>query len=402
MRKNIMKKITVFTAPILILTLILGIFLDKTYTSKNVENISVGKDFSKAIVSKECMATSKTSLYKKENLGLLNEKSNIISLNKTKNDNDIYVTPGGDSVGVRLSSNGVLVVGYSKIKSKGEEKESPAKEVGIEIGDLITKVNNKTVKRCSEFISKVKECKNKKITLEIERGNETITKEVVPKKEENNEYKLGIWIRDSTAGVGTLTFFDEETGKFGALGHPVTDGDTNKLFSIEEGDILESSILSVKKGEKGNPGELRGIFLDESNPIGKIEKNTQCGIFGCNKENLKEYNKNSPMKVGFKEEIQLGKASIITTIDESGPKEYEIEIVKLFNQEEPTAKSMVIKVTDPELLEKTGGIVQGMSGSPIIQNNKIIGAVTHVLINKPDVGYGVYIDWMLKDAGILK
>lgn len=142
--------------------------------------------------------------------------------------------------------------------------------------------------------------------------------------------------------------------------------------------------------------------MDENHPIGTIEKNTKCGIFGCNKENLKEYNKNSPMKVGFRDEIQLGKASIITTIDENGPKEYEIEIVKLFEQEEPTPKSMIIKVTDQELLEKTGGIVQGMSGSPIIQNNKIVGAVTHVLINKPDVGYGVYIDWMLKDAGILE
>lgn len=396
MRKNIIKKITVFTAPILILTLIFSITL---YTSKNEKNVSSSDDLSKTCMTKDITPFS-TLFYKNDKDNLLGNSSlKTIALNKT---DDIYVTPGGDSVGVRLSSNGVLVVGYSKIKSKGEEKESPAKEVGIEIGDLITKVNNKTIKSCSEFISKVKECKNKKITLEIERGNESITKEVVPKKEENGEYKLGIWIRDSTAGVGTLTFFDEETGKFGALGHPVTDGDTNKLFSIEEGDILESSILSVKKGEKGNPGELRGIFLDESNPIGKIEKNTQCGIFGCNKENLKEYNKNSPMKVGFKEEIQLGKASIITTIDESGPKEYEIEIVKLFNQEEPTAKSMIIKVTDPELLEKTGGIVQGMSGSPIIQNNKIIGAVTHVLINKPDVGYGVYIDWMLKDAGILK
>ena len=396
MRKNIIKKITVFTAPILILTLIFSITL---YTSKNEKNVSSSDDLSKTCMTKDIAAFSNL-FYKNDKDNLLGNSSlKTIALNKT---DDIYVTPGGDSVGVRLSSNGVLVVGYSKIKSKGEEKESPAKEVGIEIGDLITKVNNKTIKSCSEFISKVKECKNKKITLEIERGSQTITKEVVPKKEENGEYKLGIWIRDSTAGVGTLTFFDEETGKFGALGHPVTDGDTNKLFSIEEGDILESSILSVKKGEKGNPGELRGIFLYESNPIGKIEKNTQCGIFGCNKENLKEYNKNSPMKVGFKEEIQLGKASIITTIDESGPKEYEIEIVKLFNQEEPTAKSMVIKVTDPELLEKTGGIVQGMSGSPIIQNNKIIGAVTHVLINKPDVGYGVYIDWMLKDAGILK
>ena len=222
------------------------------------------------------------------------------------------------------------------------------------------------------------------------------------KKEDDKEYKIGLWIRDSTAGVGTLTFFDDSTKKFGALGHPITDCDTNEPFLIKKGDVLESSIISVRKGEKGSPGELRGIFINEQIPTGDIQKNTQSGIFGEIK-NVEALNKNvKPLKVGFRDEISIGKAKIITTIDESGPQEFDIEIEKLLSQTIAGSKSMVIKITDPKLLAKTGGIVQGMSGSPIIQNNKIIGAVTHVLINKPDTGYGIYIEWMLQDAGIIK
>ena len=199
-----------------------------------------------------------------------------------------------------------------------------------------------------------------------------------------------------------MTFYDSESKKFGALGHPITDSDTNEPFLIKNGDVIESSIISIRKGEKGSPGELKGIFMNENTPTGKINKNTQSGIFGeLNIENFSN-SKIKPLKIGFRDEVVPGKAKIITTIDENGPQEYEIEIEKLLNQTCASSKSMVIKITDPKLLEKTGGIVQGMSGSPIIQNNKIVGAVTHVLINKPDTGYGIYIEWMLQDAGIIK
>ena len=396
MKKKLFKWIIVIITPILVLTLLSYITLnnvpDYLYSSKDIEVMSID------VGPLNTLSYNKNNNKMKVNLlGIIPVKT--IALHKV---DDIYVTPGGNSVGVRLSSNGVLVVGYSEVVTRDGKDESPAQKGGIEIGDLITKVNNEEVKTSKDLISKIEKCKSNTIKLEISRDNTIITKEICPIKEENDKYKLGIWVRDSTSGVGTLTFYDSETGKFGALGHPVTDGDTNKLFSIGKGDILESSIISVKKGEKGSPGELRGVFIEEENPIGTIDKNTQCGIFGCNKEAIEDYNNNEPMKVGFRDEIKLGKAKIITTVDESGPKEYEIEILKLFTQEEPSAKSMIIKITDEELLAKTGGIVQGMSGSPIIQDNKIVGAVTHVLINKPDVGYGVYIDWMLEDAGILK
>lgn len=396
MKKKLFKWITVIITPILVLTLLSYITLnnvpDYLYSSKDIEVMSIDVGPLNTLSYNENNHKMKVNL-----LGVIPVKT--IALHKV---DDVYVTPGGNSVGVRLSSKGVLVVGYSTVVVMDGKEENPAQEGGIEVGDLITKVNNEEVKTSKDLISKIEKCNSNTIKLEIMRDNESITKEICPIKEENGEYKLGIWVRDSTAGVGTLTFYDEESGKFGALGHPVTDGDTNKLFSIEKGDILESSIISVKKGEKGSPGELRGVFIEEENPIGTIDKNTQCGIFGCNKKAIQEYNNNEPMQVGFRDEIKLGKAKIITTVDENGPKEYEIEILKLFSQEEPSAKSMIIKVTDEELLAKTGGIVQGMSGSPIIQNNKIVGAVTHVLINKPDVGYGVYIDWMLEDAGVLK
>ena len=287
------------------------------------------------------------------------------------------------------------------MKVNNEIKESPAKSAGIEVGDIILKINGNKVETSKELIENVKSSESNLVKLSIVRESKEIEKEVELIDEKDDGYKIGLWVRDSTAGVGTMTFYDEKTGKFGALGHPVTDGETNEPFAIKEGDLLKSSIISVRKGEKGTPGELRGIFQDEESPIGKIEKNTQCGIFGEGNKNACNYIEHKPMHVASRDEIVLGKASILTTIDEEGPKEYEIEIVKLFQQEEPGPKSMIIKITDENLLSKTGGIVQGMSGSPIIQNGKIIGAVTHVLINKPDVGYGIYIDWMLEDGGIM-
>jgi stage IV sporulation protein B len=330
-------------------------------------------------------------------LGVVPIKS--ILVNKVK---DIEVIPGGTSIGVRLSSKGVLVVGYSEVEVNNEKVESPGKLAGVEIGDLIISVNGNSVENTKSFIEMIKGFNENTIKLEILRDEDTIFKELELIKENGKDAKIGLWIRDTMAGVGTLTFTDEERGVFGALGHPVTDGNTNKIFDIKEGDLLESSVISIRKGESGSPGELKGIFIDSTNSIGKIDKNTQCGIFGSYTDKKNMNMRREKVKIGFRDEITVGKASIITTIDENGPKEYEIEIIKLFQQKEPGPKSMLIKVTDEELLQKTGGIVQGMSGSPIMQNGKMIGAVTHVLINKPDVGYGIYIDWMLENAGILK
>lgn len=395
MKKRVFKIISLFVAPILILALCACLSIkdvpDCIYTENEMQVLGTLKDVSPLTDIKY-----KDSKIKLNFLGFLPIKS--ISLKKMA---DIEVIPGGNSIGIKLSSEGVLVVGHSNVKVNEEIKESPAKAAGIEIGDIITEIDGKKVETSKELIQNVRKCESGKVKLHIIREGKEIEKDVQLINENDDGYKIGLWVRDSTAGVGTITFYDERSGKFGALGHPVTDGETNEPFSIKEGDLLKSSIISVRKGEKGSPGELRGIFQDEESPIGKIEKNTQCGIFGETNKNVCSYVENKPMHVASRNEISLGKASILTTIDEEGPKEYEIEIVKLFQQDEPGPKSMIIKITDENLLSKTGGIVQGMSGSPIIQNGKVIGAVTHVLINKPDVGYGIYIDWMLQDIGII-
>ncbi|KZL94230.1 SpoIVB peptidase [Clostridium magnum] len=315
--------------------------------------------------------------------------------------NDVVLYPGGQPIGVKLSTKGVLVVALSDIKTDGGKITSPAAIAGIQIGDNIIKINGLTMKNSEQTQNEINNCEGKNLKVLIERKGEQIETVIKPvKSSDDNKYKVGLWIRDSTAGVGTLTFYDERSGIFAALGHPITDVDTGTILNINSGEIISSSIISVKKGLRGSPGELKGIFVNEEDTLGQIQKNTECGIFG--KTETKLTNKSSkPMKVALRNEIKEGPAKILTTIDGEEPKFYDIQIEKLLAQDNPGPKSMVIRVTDQKLLEKTGGIVQGMSGSPIIQDNKIVGAVTHVLINKPDVGYGIYIEWMLKDANIL-
>ena len=325
----------------------------------------------------------------------------VALVNSEQEKKDIELYAGGNSVGVRVSTDGVLAVGYSDLTTGEGEVESPAQNGGIQIGDRLISVNGNKIKNSKDLSKKINESKSENVEILIERNGEEITKNINLSKNADGDYKIGLWVRDSTAGVGTLTFYDKESGKYGAIGHPITDSETEKILSIKNGDLLNSSIISIKKGVKGNPGELRGIFSSDKKPIGNVTGNTQCGIFGSmNTENLKNIN-NKTYKVGWRDEIQPGPAQIITTIDEEGPKLYDIEIVKLAKQDSISTKSMVIKITDERLLEKTGGVVQGMSGSPIIQNDKIIGAVTHVLVNKAEVGYGIYIEWMLKDAKII-
>ena len=396
MKKKIFCFISLLMTPILFLILITAVNIislpNKIYT-KNDETVPSVAPIGNTITKID----DNSNRYEIKFLGMIPLKS--VEVEKIK---DLEVYPGGMPIGVRVNSEGVLIVGYSDIEINNEKEESPGKVSGLEIGDIILKVNGIEMHSSKDLLKAIKQSDKDSAKVDILRHGENLTKIVHLKKENNKEYKIGLWIRDSTAGVGTMTFYDSESKKFGALGHPITDSDTNEPFLIKNGDVIESSIISIRKGEKGSPGELKGIFMNENTPTGKINKNTQSGIFGeLNIENFSN-SKIKPLKIGFRDEVVPGKAKIITTIDENGPQEYEIEIEKLLNQTCASSKSMVIKITDPKLLEKTGGIVQGMSGSPIIQNNKIVGAVTHVLINKPVTGYGIYIEWMLQDAGIIK
>ena len=390
MIKKLIKNFSIITAPIFILVLI-GVYNNSQADELSIKNRM--KDTTSYVMN-DLQNTDSIDCY----TSLINSKA-LTTLHKEKR-KDIEVYPGGISIGVKINNKGALVVGYSDISTYDGLSESPGKIAGIELGDIIEEVNGENIETCSDLISKVKSCRNDELTVKILRGNSEITKKV-PLIKEDNEYKIGLWVRDSTAGIGTLTFYDKDSKTFGALGHPITDGDTNVSFNIKSGTLLRSSILSIKKGERGNPGEIKGLFINENESIGTIEKNTSSGIYGDGLTELINPNFNKAMTVAYRDEIKEGHAQIITTVEDDGAKAYDIEILKLLPQDEPGSKSMIIKIVDPVLLEKTGGIVQGMSGSPIIQNGKIIGAVTHVLINKPDVGYGIYIEWMLQDAGVI-
>ena len=391
MIKKLIKNFSIITAPIFILVLI-GVYNndskdDNLYIQNQMQDTT-------SYVMNDLQNSDSIDCY----TSLINSKA-LTTLHKEKR-KDIEVYPGGISIGVKINNKGALVVGYSDISTHEGLSESPGKVAGIELGDIIEEVNGENIETCSDLISKVKTCRNDEMTVKILRGNSELTKKISLIKEDN-EYKIGLWVRDSTAGIGTLTFYDKDSKTFGALGHPITDGDTNVSFNIKSGTLLRSSVLSIKKGERGNPGEIKGLFINENESIGNIEKNTNSGIYGDASVELINPNFNKAMTVAYRDEIKEGHAQIITTVEDGGAKAYDIEILKLLPQDEPGSKSMIIKIVDPVLLEKTGGIVQGMSGSPIIQNGKIIGAVTHVLINKPDVGYGIYIEWMLQDAGVI-
>lgn len=391
MIKKLIKNFSIITAPIFILVLI-GVYNNDS--KDNTLYIQNQMQDTTSYVINDLQNTDSIDCY----TSLINSKA-LTTLRKEKR-KEIEVYPGGISIGVKINNKGALVVGYSDISTHEGLSESPGKMAGIELGDIIEEVNGENIETCSDLISKVKTCRNDEMTVKILRGNSELTKKISLIKEDN-EYKIGLWVRDSTAGIGTLTFYDKDSKTFGALGHPITDGDTNVSFNIKSGTLLRSSVLSIKKGERGNPGEIKGLFINENESIGNIEKNTNSGIYGDASVELINPNFNKAMTVAYRDEIKEGHAQIITTVEDGGAKAYDIEILKLLPQDEPGSKSMIIKIVDPVLLEKTGGIVQGMSGSPIIQNGKIIGAVTHVLINKPDVGYGIYIEWMLQDAGVI-
>lgn len=311
---------------------------------------------------------------------------------------EIKLFPGGQPIGVKLYSYGLIVVGFSDIETHDGFKQSPAAIGGVEIGDLIIEAEGKGLENVYDLLSIVKSSKGEYIKLKIKRKEEIKIIKLKPIKAKNNDYKIGLWVRDSTSGIGTLTYYDPKNKNFGALGHPINDVDTGMLFPFKKGNIYEANIVAIEHGIRGKPGELKGIFIDDSS-IGNIEKNTSCGIYG---RLLKVYNNNiynNPIPIAYQYEVKEGPATILTTLDGNTVKEYDIIIEKIIQQTKPSPKSMIIRIVDPELLAKTGGIVQGMSGSPILQNGKIVGAITHVFINRPDMGYGIYIEWMLKEQG---
>lgn len=302
------------------------------------------------------------------------------------------VIPIGKAIGMKLYTDGVLVVGMSEINGK-----KPYENSGLQEGDRIIEVNRKKIDTTDDLVTSVNNSKGSTIELTYERDSETLKTSIRPVKMQNNEYKLGIWVRDAAAGVGTMTFYEPTSKTFAALGHGITDIDTSELIQIANGELVTTNILSVIKGESGSPGEIRGT-IENGTTLGSIYKNTSYGVYGKvldkNKLNIIESEK---MVVALRNEIKTGKAEIRCQLDNGKVETYGIEIQRLFLNNYADNKSMVIKVTDERLIQKTGGIIQGMSGAPIIQNGKFIGAVTHVLVNNPEIGYGVFADMMIKE-----
>ncbi|OYD09987.1 SpoIVB peptidase [Paludifilum halophilum] len=315
---------------------------------------------------------------------------------------DIRVIPGGQSIGVKLKSNGVLVVGHHFVQGM---KKSPGEKADIRVGDYILQMDGTPIRHMGQVARMVEKAGKEKRPIRVvlsrngHRKKATL-RPVLDSKE--NTYRIGLYIRDSAAGVGTLTFYDPQKRVFGALGHVITDMDTGQPIKAGGGKVVHSNVTSIQKGATGEPGEKRAIFFRENQVLGSILNNTRFGVFGKMKNQPESGLYHHPVPVALAEEVKEGPAEILTVVEGQKVKRYDIEIVHLIHQKFPATKGMIIKITDPELLKKTGGIVQGMSGSPIMQNGKMVGAVTHVFVNDPTSGYGTYIEWMLQDAGVMQ
>ncbi|MBC5637161.1 SpoIVB peptidase [Ornithinibacillus sp. BX22] len=315
---------------------------------------------------------------------------------------DVKVIPGGQSIGVQLQTLGVLVVGHHLVNGENGTM-SPGEEAEIKVGDVIMEINGQKIEEMKDVKPIVEESgkSSEPLKVKVKRGKETFDTELKPVLDEKeNEYRIGLYIRDSAAGIGTMTFFEPKSKKYGALGHVISDMDTKKPIEIHDGTIVRSTVTSIQKGNNGTPGEKQAKFSIRENKIGTITKNSPFGIFGKLDESIENGKYDKPMPIALSHEVKEGPAKILTVIDGEKVEEFDVEIVSSVPQKTPATKGMVIQITDPKLLEATGGIVQGMSGSPIIQNDKVIGAVTHVFVNDPTSGYGVHIEWMLQDAGV--
>lgn len=303
------------------------------------------------------------------------------------------VTPCGVPIGIYMETRGILVVGTGVVNGTDGLDYEPALNI-VQSGDYIVSVDGKPVSGKEDLMQKVNESGGTEIVLEVLRNGEKTKLKLEPVKSSSSEYKIGLWVRDDTQGIGTLTYVDED-GNFGALGHGINDVDTSTLLSIQDGTLYQADILSITKGERGVPGELSGmIHYQESGKLGTINENTECGIFGKLNRLPDGYQVGSPVEMAFKQEVESGPATILCAVD-GQMKEYDVEIEKINLGSKDVNKSMVIHVTDENLLALTGGIVQGMSGSPILQHGKLIGAVTHVFIQDATSGYGIFAENMI-------
>lgn len=303
-----------------------------------------------------------------------------------------YVVPGGNVFGIRLYTKGVMVIRVDEVTTPSGN-QSPGRIAGLKEGDMIISVEGVSINRNKELSSIFSNCKGKTLKMQIERDGQLKELDFTPLLSDDSSYKGGLWIRDSTAGIGTVTWYDRTNGIFAGLGHAVCDVDTGEVMPLAGGDVVRATVNGCYKGTAGSAGELCGVF--SSGSIGELYINSSTGVYGV----LDEYEKNTEvLPVALKQEVKEGAVSIICTVDENGPQYYQAEISKVFLSATDTQRNLVIKITDERLIDKTGGIVQGMSGSPIVQNGMLVGAVTHVFIDDCTEGYGIFAENMLDTA----
>ena len=397
--KKLIKGCTLALSIVLSAVLILGIFVARTFPDSFMvtENSGLSFQHSLPVTAKsedgvdliEAGSLKTADKNYQADLMLFNTipvKSIDIQIVK-----ETKVIPCGNPFGVKIFTQGVVIVGMTDVKTE-KGTTNPAKEAGLKIGDVILEINHQKVNSNEEVSSLIGGCDGRAMEITAQRSNVVFETNLVPvKSSADGTFKAGLWVRDSSAGIGTLTFYDPTTKSFAGLGHGICDIDTGEILPLLSGDIVKANISGIVKGEKGSPGELRGYFTD-SNPIGNLVANVSGGVYGYMQQSPSDL---EPVTVAMKQEVKAGKAQILTTIDGITPQYYDIEIESVNYDEDALTKNMVIRITDEELIEKTGGIVQGMSGSPILQNGMLVGAVTHVFVNDPQKGYGIFAENML-------
>lgn len=307
------------------------------------------------------------------------------------------VVVGGHSIGVFLQSRGIMVVGFAPVLAGNGDKLYPGRDQGIEIGDLILKVDEQVVATETDLAKLIESKGESGVQLSIKRNGKDMTIPVKPVHcPETDRFRIGLYVRDGVVGVGTLTFWDPETREYAALGHIIVDADTKQGINVLKGRVVSASIQTIKPGRPGRPGEKIGVFNDKGMVAGNIIKNSSCGIFGQTDKELNNPLSKYTMEVAYGHQVKTGPAEILTVVNGDDIEKFAIEIEKVYPSRQ-NGKDMIIKVTDPRLLSLTGGIIQGMSGSPIVQDNRIVGAVTHVFLNDPQSGYGIFMDNILSE-----
>lgn len=318
-------------------------------------------------------------------LNLFPVKSSTVTVTQRR-----YVVPSGEIFGIKLYTKGVVIAKIDAVTT-GDGNVSPAKSAGLKSGDTISSINGVTVNRKSDVSRIIENCQGNALVFSLTRNGKALEVSMTPIKGTDGKYKAGLWVRDSSAGIGTMTFYDKYTGIFGGLGHAVCDVDTGEILPLAQGEAVEALVNGCYKGSHGKPGELCGVFGTKT--IGSLLVNGETGIFGV-LDKIPDGARAVP--VALAHEITVGSAQIISDIGDGGAQYYDIAITRLYSNSETGLKNMVIRVVDEDLISRTGGIVQGMSGSPIIQNNMLIGAVTHVYVNDPLQGYAIFAENMLE------